>query len=571
MTNPLRWTPFWLGASLTQGARVDSNSSLLVESQSFSMLETVSMASGTYRAGLRASSHLEAKNCPWSPEFDAQFSNKRVVGSGATACVYLAENKQKQTVALKVGKGGVGESLSAWNEECKSMQLLRVAACKSSKRGNDGPLLYDLNAMYIPTCTGVGTAQDANGKDVNYYVMHAAGNLELKELSESKYSMDERKSLFAQLVGAVYALHGLDTAHNDLHGGNILLSEKGGKPRLALIDFGELSSPLDPTTPVIPPSTTWLFDYKRDGNAIMAWTSFILNCPAIPEFPVVPSGGDLRDRGEEFKACLKKNGAEEDTIKAMDLIVDRNSRQFPTQGITTLFRSSFVQKHLPKMEKTYTWAKTDGCVKWPVKEIVEFQREVEFSSMYKCETVPTYNKVQYKTRKNGKKVKRTSQQCGFQRSACYSLIPNVGWACDAGTIKGSPCDTVHLSRRSGHAEKTFDGGCLSQNHAEGYKFAKVYPGYVPPKVDKTQRPKRTFKPLTTTTTTTEDDSFYTNMPAKCKCDPNGAGSGKIGCKVHLGRSYGHFCYMKNGKGCPAAKFSKSKDLYYRKCHPRLER
>jgi len=510
------------------------------------------------------------KNCPWASEFDAKFSNKRVVGSGATACVYLAENKQGQTVALKVGKGGSDESMSAWTEECKTMQLLRVAACKASKRGQLGPLLYELNAMYIPTCLGVGTAKDSSGKEVNYYVMHAAGNLELKEVPPGKYTMDERKSLFAQLVGGVYALHGLDTAHNDLHGGNILISEKNGKPRLALIDFGELSTPLDPTTPVIPPSTTWLIDYKRDGNAIMAWTSFILDCPVIPEFPVVPAGGDLRDRGEEFTECLKKVGAGADTIKAMEMIVDKNSRNFPTQGITTLFKSSFVQKHLPKMEKTYTWDRTDGCVKWPVQDIVEFQREVEFSALYKCETVPTYNKVQYKTRKNGKKVKKTSQNCPFQRSACYSLIPNVGWACDAGTIKGSPCDSVHLSKRSGHGNKFFEGGCLTRIHEEGYKFAKVYPGYVAPKIDKSRRPQHHFKPIATTTTTTPDSSFYTNLPPKCKCDPNGAGSGKKGCKVHLGRSHGYFCYMKDGKGCPTAKHSKSKDLYYRVCSARVE-
>ena len=51
--------------------------------------------------------------------------------------------------------GGEGESLSQWVEECKSMRLLRVAACKSSKRANTGDSLYNLNALndkFIPTC-----------------------------------------------------------------------------------------------------------------------------------------------------------------------------------------------------------------------------------------------------------------------------------------------------------------------------------------------------------------------------------------------------------------------------------
>lgn len=538
------------------------------------MLEDVGMASGHIKAGFQSEEHMDAKNCPWATALDKSYKNKRVVGSGATACVYLAENADAQTVAIKVGKGGMGESLSQWNEECKSMQLLRVDACKSSKRGNTGPVLYDLNAMYIPTCMEVGSVEE-KGKEVNFYVMHAAGTEELRNMG-SGYSDEDRKSLFAQLVGAVYALHGLDTGHNDLHGGNILISKKTGKPRLALIDFGELSTPLDPTTPVIPPSTTWLFDYKRDGNAVMAWTSHILNCPAIPEFPVVPGGSELRERGEEFKACLKKWGAGDDTIKAMDIIVDKNSRQFPTQSIEGLFKSSFVQKHLPKMEQTYTWDKTKGCTNWDISKIVEFRREVEFSAMYKCETVPTYNKITWKTRKNGKKVKKTSQQCVFQRSACYTLIPGVTWACDAGTIKGSPCDTVSLSRKSGHSDKVFDGGCLNVNHVEGYKYAKTYPGYEPPKVDPNAvRRRRTWTPMVTPKpkTVTKPPFDLATLKPECKCSQTGIIRGKNtrkkGCKTHLSRSYGPFCYIDGDSSCPGdPKESKSNTgAFFRKCYP----
>jgi serine/threonine protein kinase len=551
-----------------------SFSNITAEVEAYSMLEDVGMASGHIKAGFQSKEHMDAKDCPWATALDKTYKNKRVVGSGATACVYLAENADAQTVAIKVGKGGSGESLSAWNEECKSMQLLRVDACKSSKRGNTGPLLYDLNAMYIPTCMEVGSVEE-EGKEVNFYVMHAAGTEELRNMG-SGYSDEDRKSLFAQLVGAVYALHGLDTGHNDLHGGNILISKKTGKPRLALIDFGELSTPLDPTTPVIPPSTTWLFDYKRDGNAVMAWTSHILNCPAIPEFPVVPGGSELRERGEEFKACLKKWGAGDDTIKAMDIIVDKNSRQFPTQSIEGLFQSSFVQKHLPKMEQTYTWDKTKGCTNWDITKIVEFRREVEFSAMYKCETVPTYNKITWKTRKDGKKVKKTSQQCVFQRSACYTLIPGVTWACDAGTIKGSPCDSVSLSRKSGHSDKVFDGGCLNVNHEEGYKYAKTYPGYEPPKVDpNAARRRRTWTPMVTPKpkTVTEPPFDLATLKPECKCSQTGIIRGKDtrkkGCKTHLSRSYGPFCYIDGDSSCPGnpSESKSNTGAFFRKCYP----
>jgi len=205
----------------------------------------------------------------------------------------------------------------------------------------------------------------------------------------------------------------------------------------------------------------------------MAWTSLLLYCPVIPEFPVVPPGGELRARGEEFAACMKKKGIDEETIKAMNAIAEANSRQFPAQGLARLYRSPFVQKHLPKFEPTYTWDQTEGCMDWDIKKIMEFKRKTEFGAMYKCETVPTYNKITWKTRKDGRKVKKTSQNCKFQRSACYTLIKDTSWSCDAGTIKGSPCDSVHLSKRSGHSDKTFDGGCLTANHAEGYQYAKI--------------------------------------------------------------------------------------------------
>lgn len=565
-----------LCSAVSHGARVDLSSTANLSAKeslsAYSGFENVAFAGGSLKISERNRLHMDAKNCPWAKILDKEYRNKRVVGSGATACVYLAENNDKQTVAIKVGKGGVGESLSQWVEECKSMQLLRADACKSSKRGNIGDTLYNLNAMYVPTCLDIGSTTE-DGKDINYYVMHAAGTLELRDVPDSKYSLDERKSLFAQLIGAVYALHGLNTGHNDLHGGNILISEKTGKPRLALIDFGELSTPLDPTTPVIPPSTTWLFDYKRDGNAVMAWASFLLKCPAIPEFPVVPPNGELRARAEEFSQCLKKVGADEETIKAMESVMDKNSRQFPEQGITRLFKSPMVQKHLPKFEPTYVWDKTKGCTKWDIKKIVAFSREVEFSSMFKCETVPTFNKVTYKTRKDGRKIKKTSQNCRFQRSACYTLIQNAGWSCDAGTIKGSPCDTVHLSKRSGHPDKTFDGGCLTENHAEGYQYAKVYPGYVAPKVEPKARPVRTWKPLATTKTTTVAMDLSKIAP-KCRCSKsgvvNGVNTGKKGCKFHLSRSYGAFCYMEGGKECPNAKYSAKKQVWYRPCSPRHE-
>merc|ERR1719245_426767 len=259
----------------------------------------------------------------------------------------------------------------------------------------------------------------------------------------------------------------------------------------------------------------------------------------------------------------------------MNAIAEANSRQFPAQGLARLYRSPFVQKNLPKFEPTYAWDKTKGCTNWDIKKIMDFRRETEFSAMYKCETVPTYNKVTWKTRKDGRKVKKTSQNCKFARSACYTLMQDMTWSCDSGTIKGSPCDSVHLSKRSGHPDRTFDGGCLSINHVEGYKYAKVYPGYVAPDPSTQPRFKKpAYTPLATTTKrpVVKCDP---NMPKKCKCSKTGTvrgvATGKAGCKFHLSRSYGAFCYIEGGSECTGAKFSAKKGVHFRPCSSQCEK
>lgn len=550
---------------------------MLSEVDGFMMHETVAMANGMITMNATAGiQRLAAKNCPWSKHFDADYSNKRVVGSGATACVYLAEDSTGKTVALKVGKGGEGESLSQWKNECKEMQLLRVRACKSTKRPVFGDTVYKLNRQFIPTCMGVGSIQEDN---VNYYIMHAAGTKIISDVTDDEYTLAQRKSLFAQFVGAVYAMHALDTSHNDLHGGNIVIDETGANPELALIDFGEIVQPLDPTSPLAGGQAlqTWLFDYKRDGNAIWAFSSLLAKCPSFPSFPVIPpSRRDLSELQEEFLACMKSEwGASDKDISAMSKVLENDISQFPDQAIAGLFKSKLVQDNLPKFKNIYGWKATDNCDSWDISKITAFEREVTYGAMYKCETVPTYNKITWKTRKDGRKVKKTSQNCKFARSACYTLINDVTWSCDSGTIKGSPCDSVHLSKRSGHPDKTFDGGCLSVNHVEGYKYAQVYPGYVAP--DPSSQPKYKKPAYTPLATTTKRPVVKCdpNMPVKCKCSKtgtvNGVVTGKAGCKFHLSRSYGAFCYIEGASECAGAKFSAKKGVYFRSCSSQCEK
>jgi len=454
---------------LAEAARVQSHSGV----DSFMMHETVAFASGMVKVNATASSQRSAaKNCPWSKRFESDYSNHRVVGSGATACVYLAEDNSGKTVALKVGKGGEGESLSLWKNECKQMQLLRVNACKSTKRPAFADTVYKLNKQFIPTCLGVGSIPEDN---VNYYIMHAAGTKIIKDITNDEYTVAQRKSLFAQLVGSVYAMHALDTSHNDLHGGNIVIDDAGQDPKLALIDFGEIVQPLDPTSPQAGAQArkTWLVDYKRDANSIWAYSSLLAKCQSFPNFPVIPAGGStLRGLKTKFLACMKAAwDASDQDIAAMDKVLENDISKSPEQAIAGLFKSKLVQDNLPKFKNIYGWQETEGCDSWDLNKILSFEREVTYKSMFRCDTIPSYTKQRIS--KSGKV--KTSKQCPFAQSACYTTIKDVTWSCDAGLITGSPCDSVQLSAKSGHPDKTFEGGCITPLNTEAYKYAAPWP------------------------------------------------------------------------------------------------
>lgn len=441
--------------------------SMHARTDSFIMHETVALANGLMGANATGANRMAAKDCPWSKQFETEYSNHRVVGSGATACVYLAEDSTGATVALKVGKGGEGESLSLWKNECREMQLLRVRACASNKKPRfaDGTV-YKLNQQYVPTCLEVGSYPEDN---INFYIMHAAGTKIIKSIENSEYTNAQRKSLFAQFVASVYAMHALDTSHNDLHGGNIVIDDSGAEPQLALIDFGEIVAPLDPTMPGQGARQTWLVDYKRDGNAIWAYSSLLAKCPSFPNFPVMPaSHTELHALKEKFLACMESEwGASVSDIAAMRKVCEKDIEQSPDQGIENLFKTKLVQDNLPKFNDGYKWKQTAECDSWDAKQIQSFEREVTYKAMFRCDTLPTYMKS--RIAKSGKV--KTSKQCLFAQSACYSTIKDVTWGCDAALIKGSPCDSVALPANAGHPDTNFEGGCITPLNTEAYNYA----------------------------------------------------------------------------------------------------
>lgn len=535
-------------ASADGARRATGPSSMLQsgsDSASFSMAETIATAGGYLQATAQASGEANPVcDTMWDPMLDDTYHSKRVVGSGATACVYLPRQRSdERMVAVKVGKPT--ESLSQWQQECTEMQLLRVGSCRA------GPVVNQLNEQFLPTCLGVGTTNRGN-----YYIMHAAGTTGIEDLEGG--TVAERKSIFAQFIGAVYAMHALDYTHNDLHGQNIVLDGH----KLAIIDFGNMVESL-----LAARST-----YMRDGNAAWRWTAMLADCPGDAWWSASAGGFEARQLADHFKDCLRnKWHADEDSIQAFESVLNKDIHELPTQGIKRLFQSRLVQENLPPFEPIYPWQGAQDCLQWKPAEAVEALRQVEFSSHWKCPSVPTYVKERKKFR-HGKIRIRREIQCEYQSSACYSTIPNMQWACGGGLVRTVHCDAVGLPEGqadlipAGHSRK-FEGACLQEMHV-GYHVAKPWPGWLDTTTTTTTFGRHfnylTTKPRKTTT------AAPTRAPGvQCLCSESGivhgTDTGRPGCAAHIGSGFGKFCYIEGGDECPGARFSRSKDSSYIMC------
>merc|ERR1712187_36054 len=279
----------------------------------------------------------------WIPALDKSFHNKRVVGQGATACVYLATDETNTLVAVKVGKSE--GKYSSWVKECNAMQNMRKRGCTA---GGD---IFKIHEMYLPTCTSVGQVENAGA----YYVMHAAGTRGINAVkpdhrgnSKARLSEKDRKNVMAQMVTAIWGLHAVDLTHNDLHGNNIVLSldpSEKSPPELSLIDFGSLKSM----------QKSWKKGYKRDGNAVWRWAAPLGGCPKGADWPRVPNG----EAGAAFIDCMERfSGGEESFMSAIRTVVAHDIERNEDHHIKELYESKFIQDNRPDWEVRYPWIGT---------------------------------------------------------------------------------------------------------------------------------------------------------------------------------------------------------------------
>jgi len=116
---------------------------------------------------------LFRSKCHWPAALKSRYTGEHEVGTGATACVYLATDMEGKTVAVKLAKSA--NKLEKWREECQNMQKLHLSACAS------GPNALNLMETYVPTCLEVGGTQNDP-----YYVMHAAGSQRISKAAKAK-------------------------------------------------------------------------------------------------------------------------------------------------------------------------------------------------------------------------------------------------------------------------------------------------------------------------------------------------------------------------------------------------
>mmetsp|Transcript_82400 Transcript_82400/g.249897 ORF Transcript_82400/g.249897 Transcript_82400/m.249897 type:complete len:385 (+) Transcript_82400:78-1232(+) len=283
------------------------------------------------------------KECKWPTELEARYTGQFKAGEGATACVFLAKDAHDQTVAVKLSKSA--GRLDRWTKECSKMQRLHLEACKA------GGQMLNLMETYIPTCLEVGGL-----KKRAYYVMQAAGTERIRYVDKAKMSRAERISVFAQLIAAVYALHGSGWSHNDLHGGNAVLDGA----RLALIDFGHLRALAKAVQTGKP--TGKAFGPSRDGSRLWQHTAKIAKCGKAASWDGKAAKDKQQKMAEALKACLKRSwDADEAFLTTLGKVLQADIESEADQHVKELYETGFVQKHLPATDDHFKWLDAGTC------------------------------------------------------------------------------------------------------------------------------------------------------------------------------------------------------------------
>lgn len=284
-----------------------------------------------------------------------RYKNLRYAGQGANGCVELAEDSLNghTKVAIKFSKQP--GKLAAWKDECSRSKLLHERACEK------GGEALKLAERYLPMCLEVGGTNAAP-----YIVMHAAGGTGIVE-TRSKVPKDARASVFAQMVGALAAVHGVGLSHNDLHEQNVVILNRPGN-LVAFIDFGEVV-PLE--------KGYYLGGYKQDENLLAREAALLTECPT--KYPFQAEKTTLKEekdqRAERLFKCIEEAwggaggaGPDNEFFLAFKAVINEawEHQNWPhidgvhKTAVLDLYHTAFVQRSQPELQRLFPAACNAG-------------------------------------------------------------------------------------------------------------------------------------------------------------------------------------------------------------------
>eukprot|EP00929_Paragymnodinium_shiwhaense_P035504 TRINITY_DN1914_c0_g2_i1.p1 TRINITY_DN1914_c0_g2~~TRINITY_DN1914_c0_g2_i1.p1 ORF type:complete len:471 (+),score=99.92 TRINITY_DN1914_c0_g2_i1:357-1769(+) len=271
----------------------------------------------------------------------------KLVGDGANGCVFIGKSVQHGNAKVAVKTSKKAGRLNVWTEECRLMQMLHTTACAKSAEQ------LDLVENYIPTCIEI------SGTDDNpFLIMHAAGTTQIQDYTEIVKTDEDKKSVFVQLVAAIYSLHSMGLTHNDLHAKNVMLEETTGDAsnhiHLALIDFGDVMPPKKRPKE----GAFWTTGYKRDSFAIWRMGGNLADCEGAEQLGATHQTLPA----EVFEKCIKEKwNPGEDFMAVLKTLIQDTQAAAPNQHVGELYQTEFVQKHLPALKQYYQLLERDSC------------------------------------------------------------------------------------------------------------------------------------------------------------------------------------------------------------------
>jgi tRNA A-37 threonylcarbamoyl transferase component Bud32 len=352
-----------------EAGRVHKRDALDLESDSESMEELTHeladelMANMTFQIGFAlgrldfendAALAADAPVRKFPSELRKDYDLDRLLACGYHGCAFLAKHRaNNKVVVIKISSKGNGNQ-GAGAEECGRARYIQYSAC------GQGEAVMKAAQSYLPSCDAYGLTEKGKG----YLVLPMAGGKDFnkfkKELKEKPLPVDQQKSIFAQLVAGVHAMHKSGVSHNDMHGKNVVINDNN---QVAILDYGLGTS--------YPCSKSRNQNgYSRDANMLYAYIAMVSNCGKKNQWNAfwhgfVTDNNSYRRKQSRCMEHLRETwGIDMEFENALQKVLTGNIERDTDQHIEGLFNTAFVQKNLPKSTTRFQLEGTDQCYKW---------------------------------------------------------------------------------------------------------------------------------------------------------------------------------------------------------------